>query len=516
MDIEIEEKTVIFCTAFDRCNDSYYTWDVRYRLWIEAIRRSSVHFDQILLVDDGSKHLPAWPDVTILHDGEDLLCDAPLVIRHFADPLGRPTPADFPGWVRSFFSVAPYAEVNGFTKVVHIEADAFLITQRACDYINGLRDGWTALWCDRHKWPESGIQVITGSGLHVYKEWASKPIEDFAGACIELTLPFSHVERDLVGDRYGEAGKQPPRNADWCMQASPPKLANYARYFWWMPWFSDVFPELGSKKMDLVRVLDASTKLTHDGIYYLQWLHEAERILAPRMYFEIGTHTGDSLKQIGCDAVCIDPNFAITTNVLMRRRSTHFFQGTSDNFFAEPGNGVRLFPAGVDLAFLDGLHLYEALLRDFINTERFMTPGSMIVLHDCLPLNARMAERVRRDGDESEPAGTRGFWTGDVWKVVLILDKYRPEMKLTYLDCGPTGLVVCTGLDRLNTVMSDRYHEIVTEFQNLNLESFGLQKLWALYPTFSSAQIVLSEDVFNTALFDGNCSPPAEAVTPTA
>ncbi len=502
------DKTVVFCTTFvPRTGISYYTWNVRYRIWVEAVKRSGLHFDQLLLVDDGSELLPDWPDLTILREGDDLRCDAPIVLYHFNERLGRRAVSDFPGWVRSFFFASRYAEENGISKIVHLEADAFLITRRACNYVDGLRDGWIAFWCNRHMRPESGLQIIAGSGLETYKVWAAKPVESFAGAVIETTLPFSQIARHLQGDRYGETESRVPRGTDWCMQAYPSKLASYEGYFWWMPWFAAVFPKLRDQDVEPLTLSTPSTKLAHEGIYYLRWLKEAEQLLAPRMYFEIGTHAGESLKMIGCDAVCVDPHFAITTNVLMRRRNTHFFQGTSDEFFSNQAAVERLFPAGIDLAFLDGLHLYEALLRDFVNTERFANARSVFVLHDCLPFNARMAERVRRFGDESEPQGIRDFWTGDVWKIVPILAKYRPDLHISYIDCPPTGLVVCTGLDRENRTLIEHCRDIVLEFEALTLASFGPGKLWDLYPTYSGGQIVVNEQIFNKALYRTESSP---------
>lgn len=427
------DRTVVFCTAFvPRGGEPYYTWTIRYRIWLEAVRRSGLRFDQILLVDDGSEDLPDWPDIEILHEGDVLRCDAPVVLYHFAQHLGRRAISDFPGWVRSFYFVSRYAEANGFGKIGHLEADAFLITPRANDYVNGLRDGWTAFWCNLHQRPESGIQIIAGSGLQTYKTWADQPVESLADAVIETTLPFSAIARDLQGDRYGECQGHVPRSADWCTQAYPSNRTGYDGYFWWMPWLPAVFPELDERPAEPKMIANPSARLAHEGIYYLRWLKAAEQVLAPRMYFEIGTHAGESLKMIRGDAVCVDPNFAITTDVLMRRRNTHFFQGTSDEFFADQAAVERLLPTGIDLAFLDGRHLHEVLLRDFINTERFANPRSLFVLHDCLPLNARMAERERRFGDEAEPDEIRDFWTGDVWKIVPILANNRPDLRISY------------------------------------------------------------------------------------
>jgi len=53
MKVPDPEKTIVFCTAFVPIEgDQYYTWNIRYRIWVEAVRRLGIRIDQILLVDD--------------------------------------------------------------------------------------------------------------------------------------------------------------------------------------------------------------------------------------------------------------------------------------------------------------------------------------------------------------------------------------------------------------------------------------------------------------------------------
>ena len=57
---------------------------------------------------------------------------------------------------------------------------------------------------------------------------------------------------------------------------------------------------------------------------------------------------------------------------------------TSDEFFAkfDPRDALG---SKIDLAFLDGQHLFEYVLRDFMNTEAVCEENSFILLHDCSP-----------------------------------------------------------------------------------------------------------------------------------
>ncbi len=138
------------------------------------------------------------------------------------------------------------------------------------------------------------------------------------------------------------------------------------------------------------------------------------------------------------------------------------YQMTSDNFFAEYDPKALLGDV-LYTAFLDGMHLYEYLLRDFYNTEKHCHQKSLIILHDCLPGTFEMTNR------EHKPAMLNkrytNYWTGDVWKMLPILKKYRPDLKIAYIDCPPTGLAVISNCDPMSAVLETNYLSIVEEFK---------------------------------------------------
>ena len=49
------------------------------------------------------------------------------------------------------------------------------------------------------------------------------------------------------------------------------------------------------------------------------------------------------------------------------------------------------------------MHLYEFALRDFMNIEAHCRPESLVVLHDCLPVDSYMARRALHDAYDGEP-----------------------------------------------------------------------------------------------------------------
>lgn len=244
-------------------------------------------------------------------------------------------------------------------------------------------------------------------------------------------------------------------------------------------------------------IQQSGSEFRHQGIEYLAFLSLLNQHLAPRSYLEIGTSEGWSLDCFTCDAICIDPAFRVTGNTPGQRKRTLMFQMRSDEFFAD--YRVRdYFPGGVDLAFLDGMHRFEFLLRDFMNTERSAHRRSLILIHDCLPLNGHMAERCFTTGADEDPE-TAGWWTGDVWRMLPILKKYRPDLRVRVLDCPPTGLVAVSNLNPDSDILDRNYQAILDEFGSISFDSFGLDAIWGMYPIVAT-QTIATEDAITAVL----------------
>jgi hypothetical protein len=225
----------------------------------------------------------------------------------------------------------------------------------------------------------------------------------------------------------------------------------------------------------------------HPGIHYFDFFELLNLHAEPRTYFEIGTNTGNSIEKFTCDVVCVDPKFLIERNVFGLRRRSFFFQMTSDNFFRSETLSTY-FSNGPDIAFLDGMHLFEFLLKDFINTEKACHKRSVVLMHDCLPLSSRMAERGYRGGSVEE--GTYQWaWTGDVWKMLPILKRYRPDLHVRLVDCPPTGVVAISNLNPTSTVLSDNFESILAEYAKQDLDHEQLVGLRTMFPMVDSRML---------------------------
>jgi hypothetical protein len=193
------------------------------------------------------------------------------------------------------------------------------------------------------------------------------------------------------------------------------------------------------------------------GEDFLSHLARFHELLRPRIYLEIGIDVGRtlSLAKPPTRVIGVDPAAKADASKRVERAfeaPTTLFALESDAFF-ESGVAERALEGRtVDLAFVDGLHLFEQALRDFLHIERHSGPGSVVLFHDCLPLTAATASRWRMTG----------FWTGDVWKVVPILQELRPDLDVFLVPTYPTGLLVVTKLDPGSRVVERHLEAVVS------------------------------------------------------
>lgn len=202
----------------------------------------------------------------------------------------------------------------------------------------------------------------------------------------------------------------------------------------------------------------------HTGAFYRDCLRLIHETLQPHAYLEVGCLDGATLALAACPTIGIDVEFQRKISVSRSAEALMLFQMTSDDFFRRYDPLVFL-GRRIDLAFLDGLHLIENVLRDFINTERFCDHESVIVLHDCLPLDPYMATRDIDDSATRALSSQPGWWTGDVWKMLPILRRYRPHLTVRAFNAPPTGLIVITDLNPDDDVLNREFDRILAEFR---------------------------------------------------
>lgn len=226
---------------------------------------------------------------------------------------------------------------------------------------------------------------------------------------------------------------------------------------------------------------------------YRPFLTAVHQLLQPGRYLEIGVREGHSLALARCPAVGIDPFYSVTAEL-----SNHvtLFRTTSDEYFSRPQPLSATGGEPFDLCFIDGLHLFEFAFRDFINAERHSSPGGVIIFDDVLPRTVDEAARERHTT----------AWTGDVYPMLAVLARYRPELVVLPVATQPTGLLLVLGLDPSSTVLSDHYDEIMTEYRSADPQPVPEE-------LFDRQLMLLPQRVLESALWEF-IGPAAADVTP--
>jgi len=121
--------------------------------------------------------------------------------------------------------------------------------------------------------------------------------------------------------------------------------------------------------------------------------------------------------EIGCDQNQLFSKVIIDNKIGVDPVSGGNIRKTSDEFFKENNNKF-------DIVFIDGLHTYEQVKKDILNSVNCLNVNGIILVHDCMPdsLGKQAVPRYKMQ------------WNGDVWKAIVDLrqkedlDIYTCEM----------------------------------------------------------------------------------------
>jgi hypothetical protein len=157
------------------------------------------------------------------------------------------------------------------------------------------------------------------------------------------------------------------------------------------------------------------------------------------VYLEIGVERGWTFRRIAADEkIAVDPAFKLSARsrrlAAAKARATHYFETTSDAFFAN--ETAFLEQRGIDVALIDGLHTYRQVLRDVENTLRYLRDDGVIVLHDCNPARASIACPASSFADfRAQNHWWNVNWSGEVWKAIVYLRSTRHDLRVAVLKC---------------------------------------------------------------------------------
>ena len=120
--------------------------------------------------------------------------------------------------------------------------------------------------------------------------------------------------------------------------------------------------------------------------------------------------------EIGCDQDQLFSKVKIKNKTGVDPSSGGSVRKNSDDFFKDNKDKF-------DIVFIDGLHIYDQVKRDILNSVDCLKENGIILVHDCMPDNMSKQAVPRY----------RMIWNGDVWKAIVDL---RQKEDLEIFTCA--------------------------------------------------------------------------------
>ena len=108
--------------------------------------------------------------------------------------------------------------------------------------------------------------------------------------------------------------------------------------------------------------------------------------------------------EIGCDKNQLFSKVNINNKIGVDPVSGGTIRKTSDDFFRDNDTNFDIF-------FIDGLHTYEQVKKDILNSVNCLEKNGLILVHDCMPDSM---------GKQAVPR-YKMQWNGNVWKAIVDL-----------------------------------------------------------------------------------------------
>lgn len=163
--------------------------------WIEYYQNNIIYdlnYNATILLDNAS----TFKNLELIHG-----LPFKVMPQRFTEHLTRTSHLEYPYLWRA---VDFYKELfKEFDKIIYMDNDFYIISEKLVNHINSLDSStWWSPYCNKHGFPETGIQVITKD----YKPYNDGfPFMKNNGKCMETTLPVVS-EKIWNGDRHSESG----------------------------------------------------------------------------------------------------------------------------------------------------------------------------------------------------------------------------------------------------------------------------------------------------------------------
>lgn len=193
-------KTILATTCW--LDDEHYF--KRTQKWLDYYENmNDLIFDHIILVDNASS-----PENIARLKGSK------FVVSRQEPHLTRASHLSYPFVWRAVFLM----DKMEADKIIYMNTDVFLLSDKMTTWVNQLKEGWTVPWCKKHNFPEADLQILVKPNSDYSNFIKGRNYMSYNGQQMESILPVT-VDRSLKGDRYSEyKGGVVPDDADFITQ----------------------------------------------------------------------------------------------------------------------------------------------------------------------------------------------------------------------------------------------------------------------------------------------------------
>lgn len=191
-----------------------------------------------------------------------------------------------------------------------------------------------------------------------------------------------------------------------------------------------------------------------------------------KSYLEIGVaNPEDNYNKIVVEnKECVDPytiyedgfyDFCLES-VDENKKNIITYNMTSDEMFSKITSDKKY-----DIIFIDGLHEKYQVMRDILNSMEHLNDNGVILVHDTIPVDKLCGSYPREVG----------YWTGDVWKAIVVLYENNIDYFTIDIETGVT-LIPKQSIDREtltdnNVTYEDVFEHIEIRDKYLKIKHYG-------------------------------------------
>lgn len=194
-------KTALFSPSYldglDPLGSDRLIRNIRWALWNEKLKIGDLWLcDNASSLESVQRLMEAWP----------------VNIHRFTMHLPRGHGDNpYPYVWRGLWFIKQLIE-DGYDKIITLDTDCFIVSQRLLDYVKAANSGWEVFWIPKYGFPSGELHILNRDAFPLYLEYTKGPWIDKVGQLFESALPFSKINKDFNTDRYGET--RIPQTAD--------------------------------------------------------------------------------------------------------------------------------------------------------------------------------------------------------------------------------------------------------------------------------------------------------------